>query len=130
MIPVVGVYPGMDKFTLFELHVHDGMEFSATNTAPAIGRSADDEESFEEVEEVEEVEEYIDEAEAEDGDGDDGSDVDDSGGVSPVGLLVGVLFLAVVAVAVKKLRGSDAELEVAELDDLTDAVGEGEEAEH
>jgi hypothetical protein len=118
----------MDKFTLFELHVHDGMEFSATNTAPAIGRSADDEE-------YEELEEYVDDdGEGDEGDADgdvEGSDAaDGSSGVSPVGLLVGVLFLAVVAIAVKKLRGSDAELEVAELDDLTDAVGEEEEAEH
>jgi hypothetical protein len=125
----------MDKFTLFELHVHDGMEFSATNTAPAIGRSADEDEAYEELEEyVDGDESGGDDGEFDDDDAErrvDGSEAaDGSGSVSPVGLLVGVLFLALVAIAVKKLRGSDAELEVAELDDLTDAVGEEGEAEH
>jgi hypothetical protein len=109
----------MDKFTLFELHVHDGMEFSATNTAPAIGRS-DEAES----------EEYVDAAEG--GEMETETDTDEpdtSGGSSRLrSLLVGVVFLAVVAVAVRKLRGGGADLEIAELDDLTDDEGPYDEA--
>lgn len=118
MIPLVVVYVAMDKFTLFELHVHDGMEFSATNTAPAIGRSADDEE-------YEELEEYVEGA---DGSDEESAADDSEGGVGLLGLLAGLVLLAVVAIAVRKLRGGDAELEIAELDDLTEE-GE-EEAEH
>jgi hypothetical protein len=115
----------MDKFTLFELHVHDGMEFSATNTAPAIGRSDD-----EEHEEHEELEEYVESDEGRTDDADE-SDADSSsdGGVGPVGLVVGLVVLAGLAFAVRKLRGGDAELEIAELDDLSEHEG-GEEAEH
>jgi hypothetical protein len=109
----------MDKFTLFELHVHDGMEFSATNTAPAIGRSDD--------EEYEELEEYVESDEERTDDADD-SDADSSGGVGPAGLVVGLVVLVALAFAIRKLRGGDAELEIAELDDLTEH--EGAEAEH
>lgn len=104
----------MDKFTLFELHVHDGMEFSATNTAPAIGRSDDDERD-----------------EAVDAAGDDDRDHDESEGraVGSRGLLVGLVFLVALAVVVRTLRGGGADLEVAELDDLSSTDDEAE-AEH
>ena len=106
----------MDKFTLFELHVHDGMEFSATNTAPAIGRSTDDEE----------LEEPIEEAEgSDDAETSEGADTD--GGVGLRTFLVGVVALAALAFAIRTLRGNDADLEIADLDDLTD---DAEEAEH
>ena len=99
----------MDKFTLFELHVHDGMEFSATNTAPAIGRSD---------EETAELEEYVDaESDAEEEMDDDTASSRRPG---PLALVLGVVALALVALAVRKLRGGDAELEIADLDDLTD----------
>ena len=118
------VYGRMDKFTLFELHVHDGMEFSATNTAPAIGAGDDDEAAEEEYEELE--------APTEEGDAE--STDEDGGSVGPVGLLVGLVVLAALAVAIRKFRGDDADLEVAELDDLTEAaegLGEAEtESEH
>ncbi|WP_161596539.1 hypothetical protein [Salinigranum halophilum] len=113
----------MDKFTLFELHVHDGLEFSATNTAPAIGRSADEDED----EAYEELEAVAGEGAA--SESDDTADESSGRRVGPLALLLGVVALAVVAVAVRKLRGSDADLEIAELDDLTDAYDE-EEAEH
>ncbi|WP_380677547.1 hypothetical protein [Salinigranum sp. GCM10025319] len=111
----------MDKFTLFELHVHDGMEFSATNTAPAIGGSD---------EEYEELDAVDHDADADDaGDADEGSD--GSGrGVGLLGLLAGLVLLAVVAVAIRKFKGGDTELEIADLDDLTDETdGLGAEAE-
>jgi hypothetical protein len=121
LIPVLVVYVRMDKFTLVELHVHDGMEFSATNTAPAIGGGADDEEADEEYEELE--------ASVEEGDAE--STDEDGGSVGPLSLLVGLVVLAALAVAIRKLRGDDTDLEVAELDDLTEAAEElgGEEAE-
>ena len=101
----------MDKFTLFELHVHDGMEFSATNTAPAIGGAA---------EEVAELAEYVDADDATD-EADEASDEDaGESSRSLLPLVVAVVVLAVVAVAVRKFRGRDTELEIAELDDLVD----------
>ncbi|WP_318569210.1 hypothetical protein [Salinigranum marinum] len=102
----------MDKFTLFELHVHDGMEFSATNTAPAIG-GADDEVAEEEYEELE--------ASVEEGDA-ESADEDAGRSVGPVSLLVGLVVLAALAFAIRKFRGDDTDLEVAELDDLTEAT--------
>jgi len=123
LIRLVVVYCAMDKFTLFELHVHDGLEFSATNTAPAIGRSADEDED----EAYEELEAVAGEGAA--SESDDTADESSGRRVGPLALLLGVVALAVVAVAVRKLRGSDAELEIAELDDLTDGYDE-EEAEH
>jgi hypothetical protein len=111
LIPVCVVYYTMDKFTLFELHVHDGMEFSATNTAPAIGGS--DDEEYEELDAAD--------YDADTDDAGEGSESDDSGrGVGPLGLLAALVLLAVVAVAIRKLKGGDAELEIADLDDLTD----------
>lgn len=122
MIPVLVVCGRMEKFTLIELHVHDGMEFSATNTAPAIG--AGDGEAAKEA--YEELEAATDEGDAESTD-------EDGGSVGPVGLLVGLVVLAALAVAIRKLRGDDADFEIAELDDLTEAEGSGEaeaESEH
>jgi hypothetical protein len=107
----------MDKFTLFELHVHDGMEFSATNTAPAIGRSADEDEEYAELA-------AVDDETQEDAD----ADTDESSGrsVGPVALLLGVVALAVLAIAFRKFKGSDADLEIAELDDFSEAPDEEE----
>jgi hypothetical protein len=109
----------MDKFTLFELHVHDGMEFSATNTAPAIGRSADEDEEYAELA-------AVDDETQEDADAD--ADTDESSGrsVGPVALLLGVVALAVLAIAFRKFKGSDADLEIAELDDFSEAPDEEE----
>jgi hypothetical protein len=97
----------MDKFTLFELHVHDGMEFNATNTAPAIGETA---------------EEYVDASDAADEADEDATAAAaaDESSRSLLSLVVAVAVLAVVAVAARKLFGSDTELEIAELDDLVD----------
>ena len=111
----------MDKFTLFELHVHDGMEFSATNTAPAIGRS-DDEEEYEELKEL------VEGADTDADGSDESAGGDSEGGAAPFKLLIGLVVLAVVAVAIRKLRGGDAELEIAELEDLTEDA-DGAEAE-
>ena len=123
----------MDKFTLFELHVHDGMELSAKNTAPAIGRSlfsrvkgdSDAEDVDEEYEELEEVVDDDDDTDDADADEDDAT----SRAPGPLGLLVGLVVLAVLAIAIRKLRGGDTDLEIAELDDLSEMVDE-EEAEH
>jgi hypothetical protein len=132
LIAVPVVYVLMEKFTLFELHVHDGMEFSATNTAPAIGQSsADGDEEYEELTESTEPVEIEDaESGSESGSESESESDSDSGdagrSVGPLTLLVGVVVLAVVAVAIRKLRGGDAELEIAELDDLSDETDEEE----
>jgi hypothetical protein len=116
----------MEKFTLLELHIHDGMEFSATNTGPAIGpaigRSTDDDEEYQE------PEARPDDA-TDTTDGDAGEETAGSGrSVRPLGLLAGMIALAALAFAIRKRRGADAELEIAELDDLAaDADGPGEE---
>lgn len=112
----------MDKFTLFELHVHDGMEFSAMNTASPFGRSSDDEE-FEE-----ELEEFLEEMD------DDGEEMDEeyesgSSGPSGLGLLFLLVVVAAAAIAFRKFRSSDDELEISELDDF-DREYDEEEAEH
>jgi hypothetical protein len=109
----------MDKFTLFELHVHDGMEFSATNTAPAIGRSADEDD-----EEYAELADVVDDETEEDANA--GTDESSGRSVGPAALLLGVVALAVVAIALRKFRGSDADLEIADLDDFSEAPDEEE----
>jgi hypothetical protein len=116
----------MDKFTLFELHVHDGMEFSAMNTASPFGRSSDDDEIDEEMEEfLDDIDIGPDESVEP---GPDETD-DDSSGRSPLALVVGFVFLVAVAVALRKLRSADADLEIADLDDFSDDYEEQEEAE-
>jgi hypothetical protein len=109
----------MDKFTLFELHVHDGMEFNATNTAPAIGGSEDA---------VDALEEYVDADTEETRESDAGDDEPESSR-SLLPLVTGLVVIALAAVAVRKFLGSDAELEIAELDDLVDDAESYEEAE-
>ncbi len=111
----------MDKFTLFELHVHDGMEVSGNQMGPGFGRrSVDEDEEYEELAEVVAGDDEYEE---------DGPTDDSSGrGPSPLPLLLTLVAIVVVAVALRKLAGSDieTEIEIAELDDLAESYDEAE----
>ncbi|WP_256545489.1 hypothetical protein [Halobellus inordinatus] len=93
------------SFTFFEIHLHDGLSFEATNTAPAIGGSTDDEGSA-----------------SSDSDANEDA-TDESSGMCPtsggrlLGALVAVGFLVALAAAAKYLRGDD---EVTEIDDFVE----------
>jgi len=93
-------------FTFLEVHLHDGLSFSASNSAPFVG-SGDDEGAREAGEgEYEASTEYDETA-------------DDSGGVpAGVAALVGLVFLIGVAALARKLMGGGDDL--AELDDLAE----------
>ena len=88
------------SLTLLELHLHDGLSFSATNTAPAIGGS--------------------DEAAA-DGGGAEGDDAGETGSSGlRVGALVALVLLVALALAAKYLRGDDDLEELVDLDDVAE----------
>ncbi|MGB9955820.1 hypothetical protein ACOZ4B_05470 [Haloferax prahovense] len=103
----------MADFTLFEVHLHDGFEFSPTNSSPLLstGRGEDaleaDDESHDDYDDYD-VEFDDDEAEAES---------DESGGRPGLGLLVGLVLLVGIAAAVRYIRGGDDLDELADLDD-------------
>ncbi|MFC5366070.1 hypothetical protein [Salinirubrum litoreum] len=97
---------GDRSLTLFEVHLHDGLSFSATNTSPAIG-VGDDESEGTEID-VEDDETAFETA------GDD-----ESAGVgNGVKVLIGLVLVAGLAVAARKLMGTDDLEELEELDDL------------
>jgi hypothetical protein len=96
----VSRYVMTDKsFTLLEVHLHDGLSFSATNTAPAIGGSGEDGTDSEAATEAGE-ETY-------------------SVGLR-TGALVALVLLVALAVAAKYLRGDDDLGELADLDDFAE----------
>ena len=95
----------MTEFTFFEIHLHDGLSFSATNTAPAIGGSGGDGASEDDF-----------------GNGEGNEADSETGGESGrlrIGALVALLLLVALAAAVKYLRG-DGDVELTELDDFAD----------
>ncbi|WP_311171913.1 hypothetical protein [Halobellus ordinarius] len=87
------------SFTLLEVHLHDGLSFSATNTAPAIGGSGEDGTDSEAA--TEEAEETY------------------SVGLR-TGALVALVLLVALAAAAKYLRGGDDIGELADLDDFAE----------
>ncbi|MFD1687430.1 hypothetical protein [Halobellus litoreus] len=101
----------MTEFTFFEIHLHDGLSFSATNTAPAIGGSGDEAASSE-----------ADGEESSDGSGgteETGTPLGEDSGRLRIGALVALVLLVALAAAAKYLRGDD-DLELTELDDFAE----------
>jgi hypothetical protein len=100
----------MANFTLFEVHLHDGFEFSPSSRGPFIGRSEETDEDYE-AELEGESEEYEVEIETEE-------DESESGGRG-MSLLVGLVLLVGIAAAVRFIRGrGDDDLdELAEFDE-------------
>ena len=106
----------MTEFTFFEIHLHDGLSFSATNTAPAIGGSGS---------------EAADGSSGETADGEVGNSeadapVDENGpsagstsGRVRIGAVVALVLLVALAAAAKYLRADD-DVELAELDDFAE----------
>jgi hypothetical protein len=96
------------SFTLFEVHLHDGVSISGTNTAPAVGDVGDG--STAEGEASEPVE--LDDA------GDHETPDDSSGPGAGLAVFVGLVLVAGLAVAARVLMGDDDLEELEELDDL------------
>ncbi|KAB1198792.1 MULTISPECIES: hypothetical protein [Haloferax] len=97
----------MADFTLFEVHLHDGFEFSPSNRAPLFAKSeraADDYDAELEAEEEYEFEIEVDE---------DESESEAGRGAS---LLVGFVLLVGIAAAVRFIRGRGDD----EMDELAD----------
>ncbi|GGC43396.1 hypothetical protein GCM10007209_01320 [Haloferax sulfurifontis] len=108
----------MADFTLFEVHLHDGFEFSPTNSSPLFSKRGDaeleaDDESYDD---------YDAEFDADERDELDDAESDESGGRSGLGLLVGLVLLVGIAAAVRYIRGGDDDLD--ELTDLDDDADE------
>jgi hypothetical protein len=100
---------GDRSLTLFEVHLHDGLSFSATNTAPAIGSDDGDEED----------DAVGTDIEIEDTEADTGSERTESAGPGAgLAVLVGLVLVAGLAVAARKLMGDDDLEQLEELDDL------------
>ncbi|ELZ54733.1 MULTISPECIES: hypothetical protein [unclassified Haloferax] len=100
----------MADFTLFEVHLHDGFEFSPTNSAPLLSKGVDaltdaDDESHDD---------YDAELDA------DETDESESSGGPGMALLVGFVLLVGIAAAVRYIRGDDDLDELADLDDDAD----------
>lgn len=103
---------GDRSLTLFEVHLHDGLNLSATNTAPAIG--GDDANGDDEGEAVGSDIDIEDTGADADREGDESS-----GPGAGFAVLVGLVLVAALAVAARKLMGDDEDLEqLEELDDL------------
>ena len=104
----------MTEFTFFEIHLHDGLSFSATNTAPAIGGSGGG--ASDAGTEQSEAGTVADEGGSAPG---DGSPADARSGQVRIGALVALVLLVALAAAAKYLRGDD-DLELTELDDFAE----------
>ncbi|KAB1193895.1 hypothetical protein GJR96_10775 [Haloferax sp. MBLA0076] len=100
----------MADFTLFEVHLHDGFEFSPSSRGPFFGKSEEMSEDYE-AELESEAEEYDIEIETE--------DEDESSGSRAMSMLVGLVLLVGIAAIVRFVRGrGDDDLdELADLDD-------------
>ncbi|MFC7068337.1 hypothetical protein [Halobaculum lipolyticum] len=96
----------MADLTLFELHVHDGLDFSPSSV---IGGGADD------------AAEAVESA----GDGTeidiDGDEESGSGAGRAVGALIGLVFLVLAGVAVRKLMSDDLDA-IEELEEMDETV--------
>jgi hypothetical protein len=95
------------SLTLFEVHLHDGLSFSATNTAPAIGDAADDADGSEDPEVDDDETQF-----------ETGTDDESAGTGNGVKVLIGLVLVAGLAVAARKLMGNEDLEELEELDDL------------
>ncbi|UVE50144.1 hypothetical protein KU306_14755 [Haloferax larsenii] len=95
----------MADFTLFEVHLHDGFEFSPTNRAPLMGAQDESDDDYDV--EFEDDAEVDYEAEYESA----------SKGGSKMGLLFGLVLLIGIAAGVRYLRGGDDLDELADLDE-------------
>ncbi|RLM57382.1 hypothetical protein DVK02_06325 [Halobellus sp. Atlit-31R] len=94
------------SFTLFEIHLHDGIDFEATNTAPAIGERGDGASDSE----------TDSDATGEPAETPDSGPCSTSGG-RVLGAVVAVVLLVALAAAAKYLRGDGDETE---LDDFVE----------
>ncbi|QCC47181.1 hypothetical protein [Halobellus limi] len=103
----------MTEFTFFEIHLHDGLSFSATNTAPAIGGSGEG--ASDGGTEQSEAGSVADEG----GSTDDGSPAGGRSGQVRIGAVVALVLLVALAAAAKYLRGGD-DAELTELDDFAE----------
>ncbi|RDZ63289.1 hypothetical protein C5B90_09020 [Haloferax sp. Atlit-12N] len=102
----------MADFTLFEVHLHDGFEFSPTNSAPLLSKGGSEMELEADDESYDDYDDYDVEFD------DDEADEAESGGRPGVGLLVGLVLLVGIAAAVRYIRGGGDDLdELADLDD-------------
>jgi hypothetical protein len=99
------------SFTLFEVHLHDGLSFSATNTSPAIGVGDDESEETE-------IDVEGSEAAVETGTDAESSGAESSGAGNGLKVLIGLVLVAGLAVAARKLMGESDLEELEELDDL------------
>jgi hypothetical protein len=109
------------SFTLFEVHLHDGLSLSATNSAPAIGGKGDEAETAEAPSEettIEVTDEETNEETTERADEFD-ADAESEDGGSGLKVLFGLMIVVGLAVAARKLMGGSEDLEdLEELDDL------------
>ncbi|WP_336025148.1 hypothetical protein [Halobellus salinisoli] len=96
------------SFTLFEIHLHDGLSFSATNTAPAIGGSSSESD--------EGMSEDVDDS-SESTDSGKNTPFSDGVGRLPIGGFIALVLLVALAAAAKHFRGEDSDA-LAELDDV------------
>ncbi|AKU08762.1 MULTISPECIES: hypothetical protein [Haloferax] len=104
----------MADFTLFEVHLHDGFEFSPTNSAPLLSKRGGDEAAALETEDesYDDYDDYDAELDA------DETDESESSGGPGMALLVGFVLLVGIAAAVRYIRGGGDDLdELADLDD-------------
>jgi hypothetical protein len=104
------------SFTLFEVHLHDGLSFSATNTSPAIG--VGDDESEETEIDVEGSEAAVETGTDAESSGAESSGAESSGAGNGLKVLIGLVLVAGLAVAARKLMGESDLEELEELDDL------------
>jgi len=96
------------SFTFFEIHLHDGLSFSATNTAPAIGGSSSESED----------EPSGDVADVESTDEERGGRFGGDSSNLQIGGLIALVLLVALAVVAKYLRsGGDADA-LSTLDDV------------
>lgn len=102
----------MADFTLFEVHLHDGFEFSPSNRAPLFSKSDRADEDYDA--ELESADEHDSDEYDIEIDGDD--ETGESGGRSAMGVLIGLVLLVGIAAGVRYIRGRGDD----ELDDLAD----------
>lgn len=103
----------MANFTLFEVHLHDGFEFSPSSRGPFFGKSEELSDDYDaELEESSEAEYDVD-IEAEEAE-------DESGGSRAMSMLVGLVLLVGIAAVVRFVRGRGSDDDYDELADLDD----------
>ncbi|WP_416841050.1 hypothetical protein [Haloferax sp. DFSO52] len=101
----------MADFTLFEVHLHDGFEFSPSNRAPLFSKTSSTDDDYDA--ELESETEYDIEIETEE-------DETESEGGRGMSILFGFILLVGIAAAVRYIRGRGGDDELDELADLDD----------